>query len=231
MSQAAKTREPQYQLLLDVQKDKGVAQMGIMANEAWQQDPRRLVFVLARYKFVSKMLSGKDNVLEVGCADAFGTRIVQQEVNKITAVDFDPLFLADAQERACPDWPMTLLEHDMLQGPVPGQFDAAFTLDVLEHIEPEDEVLFMKNIISSLKPNGVLIVGCPSLESQVHASPQSKAGHVNCKTGSVFKKDLEAYFENVFLFSMNDEVVHTGYHPMAHYLFGLCVGPIHASSI
>jgi len=225
MSTAAKTKEPQYQLLLDVQKDKGVAQMGIMANEAWQQDPRRLVFVLARYKFVSKMLSGKDNVLEIGCADAFGTRIVQQEVKQITAVDFDPLFLADAKARACPDWPMTLLEHDMLEGPVPGQFDAAFTLDVLEHIQPENEALFMKNIVSSLKTNGALIVGCPSLESQVHASPQSKAGHVNCKTGTVFKSDLEAYFHNVFLFSMNDEVIHTGYHPMAHYLFGLCVGP------
>jgi len=23
---------------------------------------------------------------------------------------------------------------------------------------------------------------------------------------------------------MNDEVVHTGYYPMAHYLFALCVG-------
>ena len=231
MNKAAKTREPQYQLLLDVQKNKGIAQMGIMANEAWQQDPRRLVFVLARYKFVSKMLSGKSHVLEIGCADAFGTRLVQQEVNHITAIDFDPLFLEDARARACDDWPMDLLEHNMLDGPVPGKFDAAFTLDVLEHIQPEDEQVFMTNIVSSLTKNGVLIVGCPSLESQVHASPQSKAGHVNCKTGSDFKHDLENYFENVFLFSMNDEVVHTGYHPMAHYLFGLCVGPIHASSI
>mgnify|MGYP007028595943 CR=1 FL=1 len=33
------------------------------------------------------------------------------------------------------------------------------------------------------------------------------------------------FFDNVFLFSMNDEVVHTGFTPMAHYLFALCVGP------
>jgi hypothetical protein len=26
----------------------------------------------------------------------------------------------------------------------------------------------------------------------------------------------------VFLFSMNDEVVHTGFYPMAHYLFAVC---------
>ena len=33
---------------------------------------------------------------------------------------------------------------------------------------------------------------------------------------------LKNYFENVFLFSMNDEVVHTGFTPMAHYLFAVC---------
>jgi hypothetical protein len=26
------------------------------------------------------------------------------------------------------------------------------------------------------------------------------------------------------MFSMNDEVVHTGYHKMAHYLFAVCCG-------
>jgi len=67
-----------------------------------------------------------------------------------------------------------------------------------------------------------LIVGSPSLESQAHASPPSKAGHINCKSGAELKALLQHYFENVFLFSMNDEVVHTGYYPMAHYLFAVC---------
>ena len=29
------------------------------------------------------------------------------------------------------------------------------------------------------------------------------------------------FFHNVFLFSMNDEVVHTGFTPMAHYLLAI----------
>lgn len=33
-----------------------------------------------------------------------------------------------------------------------------------------------------------------------------------------FKNTMQRYFHNVFMFSMNDEVVHTGFHPMAHYL-------------
>ncbi len=35
---------------------------------------------------------------------------------------------------------------------------------------------------------------------------------------------MSEYFHNVFMFSMNDEVVHTGYHRMAHYVIALCAG-------
>jgi hypothetical protein len=77
--------------------------------------------VLACYKFVSKMFSGMQKVLDVGCADAFGTRVVRQEVPEVVATNFDPGFI-----------------------------------------------------------------------------------------------------HNVFIFSMNDEVVHTGFHPLAHYLRALC---------
>lgn len=35
---------------------------------------------------------------------------------------------------------------------------------------------------------------------------------------------MGSYFENVIIFSMNDEVVHTGFTPMAHYLLGVGTG-------
>ena len=37
-----------------------------MMNRVWDNDPRRMAFVLARYKFVAKMLEQKNRVLEVG---------------------------------------------------------------------------------------------------------------------------------------------------------------------
>jgi len=216
------TKEPQYKLVFDVKDRHGISSFGLMANESWNQDPKRTLFTLARYKFVAKMLTGKERVLEVGCADAFGTRLVQQEVKHVTAVDFDPVFVKDANERKNPHWPFECFVHDMLQGPVPGKFDAVYSLDVLEHIDPANEDLFMSNMLESLNAGGVAIVGMPSLESQAHASPQSKEGHVNCKTGKGLKQFLEKYFNNVFVFSMNDEVIHTGFYPMAHYLMAIC---------
>ena len=77
---------------------------------------------------------------------------------------------------------------------------------------------------SSLDAAGTMIIGMPSLESQPYASALSKEGHVNCKTMPDLKAVMQGHFHNVFMFSMNDEVVHTGYHKMAHYLFALCCG-------
>ena len=222
----ATTKEKQYSILYDVEKKHGRSAFGFMANESWNCDPKRLVFTLSRYKFVAKMFSGRKRVLEIGCADAFGTRIVQQEVKHVTTIDFDPVFIEDIHNRADPHWPLEAFVHDMLSGPVKGEFEGVYSLDVLEHIHSKDEHTFMKNLLGSLtKTGGAVIIGMPSLESQVHASPQSKAGHVNCKKGPELKTFMEQYFRNVFIFSMNDEVVHTGYTPMANYLIALATEP------
>lgn len=220
----ARTVERQYEGHIELKEKQGLTRLGVEKNANWHGDPKRLVFVFARYKFIAKMLSGKKRVLEVGCGDAFPVRIVLQEVGELHAVDIDPLFIEDAQERADPAWPFTLAVHDMLSGPVSGEFDGAYTLDVLEHIEHASERRFLDNIVSSLTPEGVLIVGMPSLESQTYAAPLSKIGHINCKKGPEFKALMLEYFDNVFMFSMNDEVIHTGYQPMAQYLFALCAG-------
>lgn len=216
------TKERQYQVMLEYRQQRGLETLGLMTSQAWYDDPKRLTFTLARYKFAAKMLSGSNHVLEVGCADAFGTRVVVQEVKQLTAVDFDPLFVADTNARMSERWSFTCKTHDMMKGSVSGEFDGVYALDVLEHIAPEDEQVFLRNMTSSLTPHGTMIIGMPSLESQGYASPLSKEGHVNCKSMPDLKHTMQRFFHNVYMFSMNDEVVHTGFHKMAHYLFALC---------
>lgn len=222
------TREPQYQRSLDLLKQQGLTPLGLMTNQAWQDDPKHLLFTLSRYKFVAKLLAGREHVLEVGCADAWATRIVVQSVKKLTATDFDPVFIEDVKKRMDAKWKFDVAQHDLLADPFPGAFDAAYALDVIEHIEPKHEQTFVSNIAQSLTTHGALILGCPSLQSQAYASPPSKAGHVNCKTGDTMRALLAQFFHHVFVFSMNDEVVHTGYYPMAHYIFGLGCSPKNA---
>jgi 2-polyprenyl-3-methyl-5-hydroxy-6-metoxy-1,4-benzoquinol methylase len=224
VSSTSKPRESQYQVLIQDFEEQGFERLGLMTSESWRNDPKHLVFSLARYKFVAQMFADREKVLEIGCGDAFGTRIVRQRVKSLTATDFDPLFIKDATARLSPPWTFDLLVHDLRNGPVPGRFDALYALDVLEHIPPEEELNFLETLLSSLDVNGAAIIGMPSLESQQYATEQSRIGHVNCKSAPDLKALMQKFFYNVFMFSMNDEVVHTGFHKMAHYLIALCSG-------
>lgn len=217
---SVKTYEPQYQDYLNRER----ASLGLMTNQVWEDDPRRLLFTLARYKFVSKMLAGKSQTIEIGCGDAFCTRLVQQEVRDVTVLDIDPVFIEDVKCRMSEKWPMNTIVHDFMTGPLSTEFETAYSLDVLEHIDIKDEDTFWQNIAHSIKEDGILIVGTPSIHSQKYASKASIEGHINCKDANQLKTLMNKFFKEVFIFSMNDEVVHTGFSPMAHYFFAICSG-------
>lgn len=220
-----KFKEPQYSDLEKIKKKFGISKLGIMSNEAWTVDPKCLLFSLSRYKFVSKLLSGETNVLEVGCGDGFYSRIVAQTVKKLTAIDFDDKFISEAKNISSKKWPIQFIRHDIISSPLKKEnFSAIYSLDVFEHIEKKKSNKFISNCKKSLKKKGSLIIGIPSIESQKYASKMSKAGHVNCLSGQDFKKFLKRHFDNVFIFSMNDEVVHTGFYKMSNYLIAVCTG-------
>ncbi len=221
---AERVGEPQYEEVIAEMRRRGPEKLGLMSGWGWYDDPKRLAFTLSRYKFVSKMLGGLERVLEVGCGDGFGSRIVAQAVGHLTAVDFDPELLESAASIASDRYPIEFRRHDMLKGPVEGRFLGLYSMDVVEHIDRHNEDVFLSNLVASLEPVGVCIIGTPSLESQAYASKFSKVGHVNCKSQDELMALMRRYFHNVFMFSMNDEVVHTGYSKMSHYNLALCCG-------
>jgi len=205
-------------------------EVGGMTAHYRLHDPRRLAFVAARYKFVARMLEGQRDVLEVGCADGYFSPIVRQHVKQLTAIDIDAKSIEQAQRANSPDWPIKFKCRDLMK--YRGHHGSAYCLDVLEHIERKREEAFLLALHDATDshepyrgdPNSLCIIGMPSLESQKYASPLSLKGHVNCKTGPELKKTLSKHWQWVFIFSMSDEVVHTGYQPMAQYLLALCVG-------
>jgi len=210
-----KPREPQYAPAFD----KAPVTLGPSSGSTWRWDPKRLGFVLARYKFVAQMLKGYARVAEIGCGDGFASAIVAKEVAQLDLYDFDPIWVDAAQK--CHSGKVA--QWDITAGALYPRYNAIYMLDVIEHIAPQDEPKAVRNICDSLLPNGVFIVGAPSLESQPYASQSSRKGHVNCRSGEQFKADLQRYFRNVFLFGMNDEVLHVGFAPMCHYLLAVCV--------
>jgi hypothetical protein len=190
------------------------------AHPLWEDDPRRLTVLLARYEFVAKMLSGRKSVAEVGCGDAFGTRIVMQSTGHVTSYDSDPLVVEATRRRRSERWPVEAHYHDMLEAPLPHLHDGIYSLDLIEGIPRVAEQRFLDNLRNSLTDEGVLIIGSPSSEARTELPDDGR--RVNRKGGDELKALLEKYFENVFLFSVNEEALQTGLAPSAPYLFAVC---------
>lgn len=200
------------------------ARLGPWTSYSLMHDPKHMAFVLARYKFCAKMLSGFGDVLEVGCGDGFGAPILAQEVGRLTCVDWEPRNIEGNRRR------LTFLKNtqfavkDISESPPQGEYDGIINIDVIEHLEPEYEARFMDNMVAALRPHGVMIVGTPNETASQYATHRSDHQHINLKTAANLKQLMLRYFHNVFVFSMNDEVIHTGYYPMAHYLFAVGAG-------
>ena len=213
----------QRKAMEDLQKDPSTVTLPPNISRILLRDPRLIGFIAARHKFVAKILAGKA-VLEIGCQEGFGTFFVSPYVDSITCIDFYPPFSEGFSKHTAPHLGnCTFKLHDITLGPVEGNFDGAYALDVLEHIDPSREDRFWLHLCGSLAPSGIAIIGMPSLESQKYASEASKVGHVNCKTGEQLKIIAERYFQTVLIFSMNDEMLHNGFLPMSHYIFAVCI--------
>ncbi|MCU7555009.1 class I SAM-dependent methyltransferase [Alteromonas sp. ASW11-19] len=198
--------------------------LGPRASYAYLNDPRRLAFMLARYKFCAKMLIGKKHILEVGCGDSFGSPVVAQECETMTGIDIEERLIEENKVRLKDIDKLRYQTCDITQSAPDGMFDGAISLDVLEHIPFELEGHYFENVTSVLDDNAIFIVGMPNITSDIYASKPGHSPHINLKDEKGIRESMGQYFSNVLVFSMNDEVVHTGFTPMAHYLFAVGIG-------
>jgi cyclopropane fatty-acyl-phospholipid synthase-like methyltransferase len=200
--------------------------LGRATAQAYVKDPRMLSFITSRYKFASKMLAGADLAIEIGCGDAFGAPIVAQSIKRLICTDIDEETIAQNRVRCDMFKNIEFHYHDFRAKPYPERARSIYLVDVIEHIFKQEETQFMTNLVNSLTPDGYVLMGTPNKAAEQYASQHSREGHINLKTQDTLRELLAHHFQNVFMFGMNDEVVHTGFAPMAQYIWGLGVGPL-----
>jgi 2-polyprenyl-3-methyl-5-hydroxy-6-metoxy-1,4-benzoquinol methylase len=204
----------------DIMKNHPETILGRYASYWVRKTPRRLLHSLSYYKFAAKMIGREKRVLDVGCNEGLGTWLLSRECGFAKGIDFDAEAIRTAQKNF-PYPQAEFAEQDILKESVPGSWDAVVNFDVIEHIYPAHADQFLIALKRQLTNEGLAIIGTPSLISQQFASEISKKGHVNVYSPERLEETLRAHFEYVFLFSANDEVVHTGYPGLAHYLIGI----------
>lgn len=207
----------------DTQKKSNVM-LGPYTSYQFIESRRHLLFTAARYKFAMKMLNHKKGtILDLGCNDGFGTHFLAENAKKVIGVDFDNSAIEFGKEEKSLE-EIEFICEDFLQdgGKKYGEFDGIVSFDVIEHIYPENLETYMQTVLMNLKKEGVFIIGTPSLESQSYSKENIKGAHVNVYTGEQLEEMLNNYFNNVFLFTQNDEIIHTGHFRMANYLLAVC---------
>lgn len=210
------------------QKEPSIA-LGPHSSYEWNNSRRQLFFTAARYKFAMKMIGNlyepdEKTVLDLGCSDGFGTYYVAEYAKSVMGVDFDREAIEYAKVAAQGSNIEFKLENFL--GKKYGSFDGIVSFDVLEHIYPENESIYMNTVMMNLKNTGTFVVGTPSLENQQYSKENITGAHVNVYKGEELYKMLKKYFYSVYLFTQNDEVIHTGHLRMANYLIAVCANKI-----
>lgn len=189
----------------------------------FRNDPKRLAFVLSRYKFAAKMGAKGRSVLELGCGEGIGATVLGETASSYTGIDFDQEAIL-AAERNCLEKERFHFCCEDFMGKTVGCFQTVVSLDVIEHIYLEFEDTYLKTLVNNLSEDGIAIIGTPNVTSAPHASIASQIGHVNLYSQERLKQALSRYFHYVFMFGMNDEIVHTGFSAMSHYIFSVACG-------
>lgn len=208
------------------QKERSVV-LGPHASFQWNNSRRHLLFTAARYKFAMKMIGNiydpdEKEILDLGCSDGFGTYYLAEYAKFVLGVDFDKDAIMYAQMQEI--YPNIQFKLENFFDKKYGEFDGVVSFDVLEHIYPENEEKYLKTVLKNLKDEGTFIIGTPSLETQQYSAENITGAHVNVYNGENFYRMLKQHFQNVYLFTQNDEIIHTGHLRMANYLIAVCSG-------
>jgi hypothetical protein len=219
------------------------------AGEIDRHDPDRLAAVLARYRFVAGLLKARQDVAQYG-AHTLGLRLLLKRVRKITLYDPDPTAIYNTGRHFAEELPVALRTHDILAGPLPRRHDAFVSLDTLQYVSRSEEDVYSRNVRRSLaREHDLAVVGCPHLgepdneEGLVRSLSAAATQAVTVLSSEIARRDGGAYqgmyvrsgedlkalfqrhFHEVFIFSMVDNVVHSGVLSLADYVFALCCGP------
>lgn len=192
--------------------------LGPSASYQWTHDPKHLLFVLARYKHAARLIGRPRSILELGCGEGIGARILAGDAATWRGVDTDTDALDVARE-LLPEPRFSAEMADVDPYEADGPYGAVVSLDVIEHLH--SAYAFLAGAAGALDAGGICVIGTPNATAEAYQSEASRIGHVNLHTHDQLRAQMALHFRTVQMFGMNDEVLHTGFLPFAHYLLAV----------
>ena len=197
----------------------------IALESQFLENPLMTAVKLARFKFPARMLGPKDDVLDLGCGRGYGTYFYSSMTEgRVIGVDY---FTDITQVRSQISRPnLQYIEEDLRKPSeklLALRHDAIISVDVIEHFSREGGTAIIEQFSNTLNPGGMMILGTPNRRSAEWRSEQSKKVHIHEYEPEELREVCDRYFKRTFLFSMNDEIVHTGFSKLAWFFYIVAV--------
>jgi len=161
-----------------------------------------ILYCLARYKFVYRLLHGDESVLDCGCGYGYGAKLLSKSGARITGCDKNDLVIQQSRKR--------FPEIDFLIGDVLSldlaPFDVVVCMEVIEHVE--DISTFLERIKKLTKQYAVF--STPRALPFEKRSRVRQLFHVYEFEKSELISLLKRYWNSVLVFTQTDEIVSSG---------------------
>jgi ubiquinone/menaquinone biosynthesis C-methylase UbiE len=164
-----------------------------------QTDPILALEHYHRYYFASRFAQ-KKRVLDMACGEGYGSAFLSRYSDAVLGIDSDSATIDHARNKyssianlrfeagRCEDSPRE--DHS---------FDMVVAFELLEHLDPNDQVRFLENVRRVLKQDGLFIFSSPDRNeyAEVHKSPNEF--HKHEMTLPELRVFLSNYFKYVHL--------------------------------
>ena len=193
-------------------------------------NPLMSLVKLARYKFPAKMLSASDCVVDLACGTGMSSYFYAHSCKAVHGIDIDDRRAEWAvYEAACDN--LTFHRGDILKltpGDMPETLSAITMVDAIEHFSLEDGEAVLANCAALLRQSQVdgarmMIIGTPSVHSAPYRASHNKDHHLHEYDPAELRRVVERHFSRTLQFSMNDEVVHTGFDKLAWFFYVIAI--------
>lgn len=121
------------------------------------------VYAQSKYRVLLRWMSGRGRlrVLNAGCGSGELSCLLAAAGHQVVGIDPDPTYIELARARAGSNFPDSEYHVCSIENYAgAGDFDAAISTDVLEHIE-DDRTAFTK-MVAQVRPGGLVLVAVPA---------------------------------------------------------------------
>lgn len=127
---------------------------------------------LWKQRLIGNIVGKGQRILEVGCGEGFLSIALSQRNNKVNGVDVSDtcILLANKNKIRFNSKNVNFSRMSATQLKFqPNTFDWIFSMDLLEHLHPEDALVHLREASSLLKENGKYLLMTPNSKNGAHA--------------------------------------------------------------